>query len=253
MNVDKELVMKKVVDALDICEQILSARVYGSWLYDEESVDVDIAVIIPSHYGIVESNVYRIIKNLRKKLCKQTECDIDLVPHTIDEITNINSPLWYPRYNPSLVFGKDIKGQFIVEPTYNKKADPSSFSDFVGRAAYVILDNRTVCRRQMVRSFNRGEARIFVSKLLHGPGNALTYHSYSNGSEYLCPPSDMAASFENFDKIYGVDSTSAMQFLEQCKKSIFFNDALKLMLWYEHIVALTFHGPDYSQSYQNVW
>jgi len=112
----KELIFKKVTDSINKCKHILSARIYGSWLHDANTIDLDIAVMIKSKDGIVDSSVYRYLRNFRSGLAKSTNCDIDLVPHTLDEVEDLNSPLWYPRYNPSLIFGENIKGIFPIQP-----------------------------------------------------------------------------------------------------------------------------------------
>ena len=103
VEMDKKLVLAKIKDVLFENGYILSARTYGSWLHKEKTVNVDIAVIIPSQLGVVESAVYESLKELRLNLIEKTNCDIDLIPHTIDEIEDLRSPLWYPRYNPSLL------------------------------------------------------------------------------------------------------------------------------------------------------
>lgn len=127
---------------------IKAARIYGSSLYAdlyvENIIDLDIAIIIPSVNGIVDQSVYMHLYKLRKKLCHIFKIDIDLVPHTIDEIKDINSPLWHPRYNPSLVFGMDLKGKFPIKPilygqlSVRNRFDPTSF---------ILHDTRTITRR----------------------------------------------------------------------------------------------------------
>ena len=113
---DKELALSLISSALVASDCVLSAKMYGSWLCDETSVDCDIAVIVPSVSGVVDSNVYRLLLSLRDRLVAETGNDIDLVPHTIDELDDIRSPLWYPRYNPSLVSGMVVKGELSVLP-----------------------------------------------------------------------------------------------------------------------------------------
>ncbi|MFH1193169.1 MAG: hypothetical protein V1656_02530 [Candidatus Jorgensenbacteria bacterium] len=242
---NKKIILKKIIEGLNKCRHILSARAYGSWFYNSDVIDLDIAVMIPSHNGIVESHVYGDLRKLRKSLVRDTRCDIDLIPHTIDEVDNFNSPLWYPRYNPSLTFGKDIKGKFIVKPPHNNNG--LSLADI---AAYVIFDNRTVCRRQLVRSFKQEEYRIFISKLMHGPGNILTYNALRQGSKYVCSPSDLFGCFKKFDIAYKVSSAPVMRFLKQCRKNCTFQNGLKIMRWYELLVALTFYSKKYSKLYQ---
>lgn len=86
---------------------IKAGRIYGSSLYlDDNLIDVDIAIVVPSICGIVKHSVYKRLFKIRKRLCNLCGVDIDLIPHTIDEVIDTNSPLWHPRYNPSLIFGK---------------------------------------------------------------------------------------------------------------------------------------------------
>ena len=232
---DKNLVLAKIKDVLSKNSYVLSARVYGSWLHKEKAVDVDIAIIIPSQLGVVESIVYESLKELRLNLVEEINCDIDLIPHTIDEIEDLRSPLWYPRYNPSLCYGETIKGKFLMNSisTREKKFE---FSDLT---AYVLLDNRTICRRQLLRSLKDMSGRIYVSKLLHGHGNALTFYSCKNRIKYLASPSDLEFCFRLFDEIYGVDSIPVLKFLRSCNEELDFQKALKLMFWYENLVSLT--------------
>jgi predicted nucleotidyltransferase len=235
--VNKELALSLISETLVASDCVLSAKMYGSWLCDEMSVDCDIAVIIPSVSGVVDSNVYRLLLSLRDRLVEATGNDIDLVPHTIDELDDLRSPLWYPRYNPSLVSGVLVKGEFSVLPI-TKNERMFSFADLT---AYVIHDNRTICRRQLVRSLQGESGRIFVSKLLHGAGNALTFYACQNKTEYLSSPSDIDGCFEALDRTYGVDSKPARAFLRGCKRSFDFEKGLLLMSWYESLAALVFN------------
>ena len=145
---DKKSAFSIISKKLLASDFVISAKIYGSWLYDEMSADCDIAILIPSVSGLVDCNIYRLLLNLRDCLVAETDNDIDLVPHTTDELEDIRSPLWYPRYNLSLISGKIIKGEFKVFPI-TKNDQKFSFADL---AAYVIHDNRTVCRRQLIRS-----------------------------------------------------------------------------------------------------
>ena len=89
---------------------ITSAIVYGSSLYAENSADVDVAVMVRSDHGVVEANDYENLLRTRTALNVAVARDVDLVPHTSDEIDDLTSPLWYPRYNPSLCAGIPLKG-----------------------------------------------------------------------------------------------------------------------------------------------
>jgi len=248
MNEERELILQNVQEVLQNAPCISSARIYGSWLYNELSVDMDVAVIVESNFGIVDAEHYRTLRDIRRSLTEKTGQDTDLVPHTVDEFVDRNSPLWYPRYNPSLVFGRDIKGVFRVTPI-STAVHRFSFADLT---AYVLHDNRTICRRQLVRSFNGEEGRIFVSKLLHGPGNALTYQACRLRTDYVIPPSNLEGCFEAFDRFYGVDSTTAIDFLSACKKSIDFERGVLLMNWYESLFNLVIHGDQFKADYQSL-
>ncbi|MBI5254218.1 nucleotidyltransferase domain-containing protein [Candidatus Falkowbacteria bacterium] len=248
MEKAREQILQNVQEVLQEAVCISSARVYGSWLYNERSVDMDVAIMVKSDFGVIDSRHYRALRDLRILLCEKTGQDIDLVPHTDDEFTDRNSPLWYPRYNPSLVFGRNLKGDFLIVPI-STSAHSFSFSDLT---AYVLYDNRTICRRQLVRSFNGEEDRIFVSKLLHGPGNALTYQSCKHRMDYTIPPSNLEGCFETFDRIYGVDSSLAMAFLHVCKESIDFERGVLLMNWYENLVNMILHGDQFRANYQRL-
>lgn len=224
--------LKETFNASDI---ILAARAYGSWTYNEQTVDVDVAVMVRDQNFVVGEATYSELKNLRRKLSEDLNIDLDLIPHTLDEVGDKTSPIWYPRYNPSLVFGETLKGDF---PTGASSVIHASF-DFSDFAAYVMHDNRTICRRQLLRTLKDESGRIFISKLLHGPGNALTYHACKHRRKYLCSPSDLSKSLEIFDEIYGVNSALAIKFLKNCReKGIDFPNAVKLMSWYESLIAM---------------
>ena len=121
-------IMTQVQKAIQKTKCISSARIYGSWLYNECSVDMDIAIMVQSEFGVIEPQNYRTLHKLRTVLCDKTKQDIDLVPHTADEFIDRNSPLWYPRYNPSLVFGCNLKGDFQITPI-SVSAHSFSFAD----------------------------------------------------------------------------------------------------------------------------
>ncbi len=237
-----------IADYLRNVDEVISALAYGSWYYDETSVDVDIAIIVPSSSGIVDRSVYISLKKHREMLVSKWKCDIDLVPHTQDEVEDIGSPLWYPRYNPSLVFGNSLKGNFYLRST----TDDQTKFDFKDLAGYVLYDNRTICRRQLIRSLEGESGRIYVSKLLHGIGNALTYNSCLLRKNYYCSPSNIRLAQKLFDNVYGVNSLPAEPFLLSCKKGLNFQKALSLMTWYENVVNLVLKGDEFKGSYEEI-
>ena len=250
MDKDKSEILRIIKEGLDECDYVLSARIYGSWLHGEAMEDVDVAVMIPSvNGGVVDEHVYRELKNLRENLNVKLNRDVDLIPHTMDEIDDLRSTLWYPRYNPSLVSGRTVKGKFLIDES-SKKGVSFGFEDLT---AYILYDNRTICRRQLLRTLEEEQGRIFVSKLLHGPGNALTYYSCRNKVGYLCSPSDLVQSFKIFDEIYNVDSEPAFKFLSSCKKEINFEKAVNLMSWYENLLLIVLKGEESSiRNYQQI-
>lgn len=242
----REKIIEGIYNALQGVDCIAHARIYGSWLYNEQSVDMDMAVIVRSKFGVVNPQDYRALRELRLSLCEKTGQDVDIVPHTDDEFVDRNSPLWYPRYNPSLVFGRNLKGDFQIS-SISTSAHLFSFADLT---AYVLHDNRTICRRQLVRSFRGEEWRIFVSKLIHGPGNALTYHACRSKADYTIPPSNLGGCFDAFDRLYGVNSLPAIDFLHRCKESVDQEKAYSLMNWYEHLMNIVLHGDQFRAAYQ---
>lgn len=245
-NPTRERIIEEIGFTLQNTDCIEHARVYGSWLYNQQSVDMDVAVIVRSKSGVIQDQDYRTLRELRLSLCEKTSQDIDLVPHTDDEFIDRNSPLWYPRYNPSLVFGRNLKGSFQIS-SISTSMHSFSFADLT---AHVLHDNRTICRRQLIRSLRSKEGRIFVSKLFHGPGNALTYHACRNRVDYTIPPSDLEGCFDAFDRLYGVNSLTAIDFLDRCKKSLDQEKAYLLMNWYEHLMNLVLHGDQFRTFYK---
>ncbi len=242
----REQVLYQLTAALEQVPAALAARAYGSSLCNETSVDWDIAVVVPSTDGLVDSQVYVALKEVRHRLSDQFQADIDLVPHTRDEFADIRSPLWYPRYNPSLVFGRTLKGEFPLTAVHDR---PDLFS-FADLTAYVLLDNRTICRRQLVRELRGETGRIYLSKLLHGTGNALTYQACLNREPFSCSPSNLQESLGYFDIAYGVDSSRATDFFAESKRELTFPTALLLMQWYETLVNLVLKGTQHRLSYQ---
>ena len=210
---------------------ITSAIVYGSSLYAENSADVDVAVMVRSDHGVVEANDYENLLRTRTALNVAVARDVDLVPHTSDEIDDLTSPLWYPRYNPSLCAGIPLKGGFRVESSSLRDVS-FGFQDI---ARYIMYDNRTVCRRQLLRSLEGEEGRVFVSKLIHGPGAALTYLACRQRVEYLAQPSDAETSFLVFDITYGTYSAGVLGFLRRHQRGIDFTAGLKLKIGRAHV------------------
>lgn len=160
--------------------------------------------------------------------------DVDFVPHTLEEASDPNSTLYNPRYHPSLCFGTNVKHSFPL---------PEKIDSVQDNTAYVLLDNRTITRRQILRPNDVGSWTIFLAKLRHGPGNALTYKALHEGKPYYSNPSDMPQCFGTFDRIFGTDSGGIIKLFDESKQllslgmSLPFEDATKLLRWHESLIA----------------
>lgn len=238
--------LQRVKEALAEVPEVTSARAYGSSLYRSDTADVDVAVTVPSTDGCIEPMMYRRLHELRQSIARAFSCDLDLVPHTDDEWTDRNSPIWDPRHNPALCFGITLKGDFPISPSTLMNA-----RDSVGNSIYILYDNRTVCRRQLVRSLDGEYGRIFCSKLLHGPGNGLSVYAFRVREPYPCCPSDFERSFVVFDAIFGTDSANASEYLRSAKKNLNFDRALRLMEWYEKLMNVVRVGDANSKDAYN--
>lgn len=247
LSKEKEEILRIVKELLDKEPEILSAKIYGSWLHEDNSIDLDTALIVPSEGGVVDSDVYRKIRYLQQEISQTIKQDVDLVPHTEDELSDFRSPLYHPKHNPTLVSGRNIKGKLDIKSSCDLKVT-FSFADL---GAVLLYDTRTICRRQITRSLKEEEGRIFVSKLLHGPLNSLTYYSYKNELPYIATnPSDWIGSMKQLDDLFGVNSKSINDFLIECKNQIDFDRALILLRWHEHLVDMVLHGGDSISKYQ---
>lgn len=238
--------LRLLSELLEKEEEILAAKVYGSWLYLERSLDLDIAIMVPSENSIVIPDTYRKLKIFREEANRKTEQDVDIIPHTQDELGDFRSPFYHPKYNPALVDGRDIKGKMDIRPSHNLGIK-FGYEDI---AACMLYDNRTICRRQIIRSLNAEEGRVFVSKILHGPTNALTYGVYKRRTLRSSPPSNWIESLREFDTTFRVNSEPALDFLRRCETNLDFDTALKLLGWYERLIMLVLHDGDNLDSYK---
>lgn len=68
MNKACKETLKNIKAALQGVDYISSARVYGSWLYNELSVDVDVAVMVVNNFGVIDPNHYYLLRDLCKSL-----------------------------------------------------------------------------------------------------------------------------------------------------------------------------------------
>lgn len=220
---------------------------YGSSVKNPLTRDIDIACFISSDRGIVSPEHYAQLRKIRNEASAYQGYDVDLVPHTLDELDDKISPLYNPRYNPALTNGKILKGNISVAPISNFEF---SISDL---ARYVSLDNRTITRRQLVRSLSKEEFSIFLSKLAHTPGNILTARALQNGDDYYANPSDYKQSVAYLDAQN--KSNSARKFAQdiaQLRNQLkdisipydeekAFSSALKLIQGFETMISNEFY------------
>ncbi len=225
-------------DYLSTSDDTLSARIYGSSCFERDtSEDVDLAVMVYSDDGVCDFDLFDRLRITREELSSLIKGDVDLIPHTTDELGRL-SPLNFPRYNPSLLFGIDVKGSFPVEPINSSRH--FSLEDL---CEFVLLDSRTITRRQILRPTSEENIRIFLSKLAHGPGNVMTFLSAKEGSNsYLANPSDIKQSFLKFHEYIGLDMSAVLSWINVLRHSIkekTFNpsDAFPLITWYESLVS----------------
>ncbi len=245
---------KQVVD--NICSivsehnEVASSRIYGSWLTLDKCSDMDIAILVKSAEGIISSEHVNSLKELRDRLTKESgaNTDIDLVPHTEDELMDKCSPIWNPRQNPSLQFSLLLGGDFPV-PVANQIETPYSVADL---KIIQMHDARTICRRQILRSLTGERGRIFVSKLKHGAGDAIILKACKEHTPLLYGPSETDKCFTEFDNLYGVDSTNVRNLITNHLGGITHDDGLCLLKWYEALFNLSTKGSSHGIAYQKV-
>ncbi len=246
-----ELVINLIAQALDEHNFIKSAIVYGSSLLNPDTRDIDIALFLDSEDGIVKQEHYETLYNIRNALTQSTGYDVDLVPHhTMDELLDPISPLFNPRYNPALSHGKTIKGDICIQQSFEQNIKMSDLS------RYVLLDNRTITRRQLCRSLKKEEFSIFLSKLAHTPGNILTYRAIKDGNEYITSPSNIDKSVALLEKLepeyeigtFIADIKRIKEMVADSSKIYSEKDILqkarKLMHTFEKVVSKEFYKKD---------
>jgi len=76
----KEEILNLLSERLAHNPFILSARGYGSFFTGEGSVDLDLAVMVPSRHSVIEEETYLALRETRASLCRELKIDVDLVP-----------------------------------------------------------------------------------------------------------------------------------------------------------------------------
>jgi hypothetical protein len=116
-------------------------------------------------------------------------------------------------------------------------------------------DNRTITRRQLLRENSSENWRIFIAKLIHGPGNILTYFALKKGSGYSMNPSNTDVAFEVLDRLLGTDSQPIIERFLKAKDLIkrnefSFEQAVQIINWYESLLGTVLgHNPEAIYNY----
>lgn len=241
----KQAILRFVTEALQEMDFIIAAGVYGSWLHHDNSNDIDIALIIDSKHGVVNPECYYLLKEYRQSISREINQDVDLVPHTEDELDDLCSPLWYPKSNPSLCYLYPLIGNINLKSISVVK----QIWQVQDLAAFIIHENRTVCRRQLTRHINGESGRIFVSKMLHGAANALTYYSCRGRAGFVGNPSNVDECLDRLDLYFDLDTSAARNFLLSCKENLNYDRALQMMYWYEHLLGTVLHHQPSTREY----
>ena len=150
-------ILNQISTAVNKENCILDAILYGSSKYDFSNVDIDVCVVIRTVWGKMDADTIQSLKKIKQSLSYSTRFDIDLVPHSIDELSDFCSPLYYPKYNPSLSNGIRLKGNAIKDSNFSLTFNASSLAKFV------ILDTRTITRRQILRDSKPNEIHVFLA------------------------------------------------------------------------------------------
>lgn len=106
------------------------------------------------------------------------------------------------------------------------------------------MKDNFVCLRRTADVINKIEEYIKDAK------GSVTYLACKHKSDYTIPPSNLEGCFCAFDRLYGVNSLPAIDFLRGCKESLNQEKALLLMSWYEHLVNIVLHGDQFRDAYQ---
>ena len=244
---DNTAAINMIREELQELDFIETAILYGSSVKNRTSRDIDIAVIFKGNNGVIPAYQYKLLYDLRNRISRETGFDIDLVPHTNDELTDKISPLYNPRYNPAISKGILLKGNSLINEITEETFKMSDI------ARYVLLDNRTITRRQLIRSLKREEFDIFLSKLGHTPGNILTYRAILNGVPYFSNPSDLDESArildlqnkDHFCEIF-IKKIKELKSIVKNKEipyneSLMFSKACEIMNDFEFIVSKEFY------------
>lgn len=176
---------------------IYAAIYYGtSSVSSNEREDLDLAIILNVDNEIDLDCFIKLIE-FRKELIEITHRDIDLIPHTLDEVMDQLSPLYNPRYNPPLTYGTILKGNIKINMTDNISIKQSDILK-----SYILLD-RTIIRRLICREYSHSDNIVFINKIKKTIFNIINYLSIKNGINYYNINEDnIEKNIEILDLIY---------------------------------------------------
>ncbi|MFA8298718.1 MAG: hypothetical protein ACEPOV_00995 [Hyphomicrobiales bacterium] len=240
-----ELNRSIIIEEIRSFEIISDAIIYGSSNYVDYPGDYDIFILVPTKFGMMNKASLKQLKEFKEYLAKIIEYDIDFVPHSEEELYDYASPVYNPRHNPSLVYGHTIKGNIKIN---QPEAKVFSYADLT---KYVILDNRHVTRRQILRPFYVPAANLFLSKLGHLFGNALSYLAFSRGEKYMVNPSDLYVCAGLIEKMLPINCVPYQEYVRALRRELAgmnsesaFDSMSKVLNWYELFTFYLFYATE---------
>ncbi len=153
-------IIRNVFNALDF---IKTAIVYGTNAKEiNPDNDLDIAVVL-EEASVIPAETFQKLFHIRKKLQEFYKVDIDLVPHTLDELEkNTISPLTYPHNSPALAFGIPLKGEL---PNIYKLIDVNHKVSNADLLKFHLSLDRATIRRFACKKCTPKEKQVFLNKL----------------------------------------------------------------------------------------
>jgi hypothetical protein len=163
-------------------DEVMSVIAYGTFIETGMESDLDICVILNKKNSLSAAD-FKSLSAYRNALIGLTGKDIDLVPHSLDELApNSLTPLTYPWHNPSLALGRILKGTISIPQCVTMKDLIFTHSD---TAKYHLLLDRTLIRRAACREGTDRDNDIILNKIRRLPYNIINYLSITSGHEYM--------------------------------------------------------------------
>ncbi len=158
------------------------AIAYGTLVETGVDADLDICLILDSKVSFSSEDFMKLTQ-YRNSLVKELNKDIDLIPHSLDELDfEVLTPLTYPWNNPSLVHGEILKGDLSIPQSINIENKKFTQTDV---AKYHLLLDRTLIRRSVCREGDSLDEDVFFNKIKQLPYNIVNYLSTASGEKCL--------------------------------------------------------------------